>query len=141
MLEIRPANLAQVTSYRGRMVEIADDVTGVAQQLKAIDPSLVLMFADEAKTPYWTVFHREDQPDGSIEERLVLTSLDLGAHIVERVRQIDSDRYDYSAELEATDAAAKRAEEHRYSEQVGEIGERLHHALRQDLAKPTYIRD
>ncbi len=133
MLEIRPANLAQVTTYGGKMLMVSDDVTDVAKQLAEIDPDLKLLCAAEANPVYWVVRHDIDEPDGSVTEHLVLTTYDLGSHIVERVRQIASGSYDYAAELERADAKARADEEHRFSEQRGPILERLSHAVRHDL--------
>lgn len=133
MLEIRPANLAQVVDYDGRMVEVASDVTNVAVQLREIDPNLKLLFAMDAKDPYWMVRHDVPKPDGSVEEQLVLTSMDLGSHIVERVRQITGEGYDFVGELERLDAEAKKREDQKFTDQRAPILEKLEHAVRKDL--------
>lgn len=132
MLEIRPANLAQVVSYKGKMVQIADDVSGVAQQLREIDANLKLIYAAEAKPPYWIVRHDVDEPDGSVTEHLVFTSTTLEG-LVERVMRIAADDYDYAAELAATDAKAAVAEDERFAAQRAPILEKLEHAFRKDL--------
>lgn len=133
MLEIRPANLAQVVSYGGKMIAVTEDVTHVAQQLQELDPCLRLYCAAEADPMYWVVTRQVPQPDGSVNEELVNTSLDLGSHIVERLRQIDSDGYDYAAELEKQDEEARRNQEYREAERRGPILEKLAYAVRKDL--------
>lgn len=131
-IEISPANLAQVVSYEGRLVEITDDVTGVATQLREIDPDLKLVFAAEADPPYWLVRHDVAEPDGSVTEHLVFTSVTLDG-VVERVRRISADDYDYAGELEALDKQAHVAEEQRFTQERGPVLEKLAHALRKDL--------
>lgn len=135
-IEIEPATLGQVKrSSRGQLVEITQDVTNVAQQLRDIDPDLKLLF-DEVQH-FYIVRHDVARPDGSVDENLVLTSKQLGAHIVERVRQIASAGYDYVRELERMEDQARRNREHAERERRGPILEELAHALRKDLGLRT----
>jgi hypothetical protein len=131
-IEIQPATLGQVKrSSRGQLVEITQDVTNVAQRLQEIDPDLKLLF-DEDQC-FYIVRHDVARPDGSVDENLVLTSQQLGSHIVERVRQISSAGYDYVRELEQMEDAARKQRDHEVSERQGPILEQLSHALRKDL--------
>jgi hypothetical protein len=135
-IEIQPATLGQVVrSSRGNLVEVTQDVTNVAQQLKAIDENLVLLF-DEEQLFYIVQVH-VPQPDGSVKEDLVLTSQQLGSHIVQRVEQISSQGYDYVRELEQMEDAARKRRDHEVSERQGPILEKLAHALRKDLGLKT----
>jgi hypothetical protein len=133
MIEVRPAPLAQVVAYRGRKVEIDADVGDVAVRLREIHPDLRLMYAIDAEPPFWQVERHVEEPDGSTTEHLVLTSMDLGAHIVERVRYIDSGAYDFAAEAEKQDREADARLEQHFEEQRHEVLERLAHAVRKDL--------
>lgn len=132
-IEIQPASLAQVVNYRGKKVGITEDVTDVAKRLREISPDLRLFFMPESDPAYWQVERHVEQADGSVDEQLVLTSMDLGAHIVERIRQISSPDYDFVAELEHLDAKAKAKEEAHFADKRGEVLEELAHAVRTDL--------
>jgi hypothetical protein len=131
-IEIQPASLGQVKrSSRGQLVEITQDVTDVAKQLRDIDPDLHLLFNDEQG--FYIVQHHVHEPDGSVTEHVVLTAKQLGSNIVDRVRQISSDGYDYVRELEQMENQARRDREHAEREARGPILEELAHALRKDL--------
>lgn len=135
-IEIQPATLGQVVrSSKGNLVEVTQDVTNVAQQLKAIDENLVLLFDEEQL--FYLVRHDVAQPDGSVEENLVLTSQQLGGHIVQRVQQIASQGYDYVRELEQMENEARARREHEISERQGPLLEQLAFALRKDLGLKT----
>lgn len=132
-MEIRPASLAQVQQAPdGRMVVVDDDVLGIAQQLKEIDPSLCLRYSEAGE--YFVIYQ---QSDDGVHQHLILTSQDLNPQVVERVRQIGSEHYDYMKELEAQDAAVERARDHAFSEKTGEVAERLSFAIRKDLGLLT----
>jgi tRNA threonylcarbamoyladenosine modification (KEOPS) complex Cgi121 subunit len=125
-VELAPATFAQVKQARGgRMVLIEDDVLDVVGQLRQIDRSLRVRFAEEGG--YFVVYQQTD--DG---EQLVLTCQELDQRVVERVRLIGSSAYDLVADMEAADAKRESDHEASVKEQVGEIGERLFHAMRKD---------
>lgn len=127
-MEIQPASLAQVTRARsGRFVAIEDDVANVARDLQALDKTLHVRFSETAG--YFVIYQAFE--DG--KENIVLTAQELDQRIVRRVEQVMHPEYDYAAELEAQDARAQAERDHRFREQVGEIGERLFHAARKDL--------
>ena len=136
-IEVRPANLAQVVNYQGKRLLIEQDVTSVAAQLSEVDPHLRLFCAVEADPMYWTVERHVPQADGSVEEQLVLTTQDLGSHVVERVKYIGSGTYDFVRELEETNAKADAAREARFTEQLAEAGEKLAWAIRKDTGEKT----
>lgn len=131
-MELSAATLAQVRRGKdGRMVIVDDDVSNVVRDLQAIDPSLRVRFSEAAG--YFAVY--QDLGD---REHLVTTAQELDPRIVERVSELASKAYDYVAEVEQQDNAAERAKDHRLHEQVGEIGERLAHAMRKDLGMTTH---
>lgn len=133
-MEIVPATLAQVRAGRdGRRVLIEDDVLDVAQQLKAIDESLSLHWNEQGS--YFVVIHTDEKGT----ENLVLTARELDNRVIDRVRQIGSANYDFLAEVDRLDKQAERDADHRFSERTGEIGERLAHAVRQDLQAKNKI--
>lgn len=130
-MEIKPASLLQVQNAQdGRMIVIDDDVLGVARQLKEVDESLCLRYAEAGG--YFVVY--QESEDGT-EQHLVLTSQELNPQVVERVRQISSPGYDYVAELDKQDAAAERARDHAFREKTGDVAERLAFAVRKDLGQ------
>lgn len=133
-MEIVPATLAQVRAGRdGRRILIEDDVLDVATQLKAIDDSLSLHWNENGS--YFFVVHTDEKGT----ENLVLTARELDNRVVDRATQIGSAGYDYLAEVDRLDKQAERDADHRFSEQTGEVGERLAHALRQDLQAKNKI--
>lgn len=126
-MEIRPATLDQIQKGRnGKKVVITNDVGDVAKKLKEVDPTLELHYNESAQ--YFVVIQRV----GNIEH-LVTTALDLDDRIVERIKKITKPEYNYEEESIAIKKQADKDLEHRRKEQVGEIGERLAHAIRKDL--------
>jgi hypothetical protein len=132
-----PAKLAQIQQARnGRLVEIDDDVVGVARQLRDIDRSLRLRYCElpDGHDDYWLVYRLVEHPDGSAEEQMVTTAMELDARIVKRVQKIAAEDYDLVAELDRLDRESERARDHELHERNGPVAERLWHALRKDLA-------
>lgn len=128
MFEISPASLAQVVRGRGGvLMEVESDVQDIARRIKEIDSSLHLMFNE--RTGIFIVYQTLE--DGS--EHLVTTCTELDARLVERLRKVCSPQYDFAAEVERQDELVDRETERRFREQVGEVGERLAHAIRSDV--------
>lgn len=131
-VEIEPASMAQVHRTKvGRNVGIADDVLGIARQLKEIDSSLRLEY--DPGEDFFIVFQRRILPDGSEQDSLVLTAQTLDGRVLNRVREIASPGYDFIADMDRRDDAAERRRRHEFAESVGPVAERLAHALRKDL--------
>jgi hypothetical protein len=128
--EVEPATFTQMQRGRnGKMVEIDDDVGNIASDLRSIHPNLRLRFSEAGR--YFVVYMREDwQPPG--DGYLVTTAQELDQRLVDRIRRISSEGYDFAKEIDRVDGESERAQEHRRYEQVGEIAERLAHALRKD---------
>lgn len=140
-MNVEPANVNQIRAAAGgRFVEIHRDVGGVVDALKRIDAGFGVRFPLDAAEPYWHVYH--ESPDGrstelvlSVQARQNASGVweGLDMRVIERVMQIGSSSYDYVAEIDKRNQAAKRSEEQRTSEAVRERGELVAHAIRKDL--------
>lgn len=131
-IEIRPGSVAQVMATdRGKRVQVADDVQGVANALLEISDELRLYYhSDEA---FWAVEQHTPQADGSTKESLVTTALDLDHRIVARCKEVCAPGYDLAAEIERREARVQADQDHARREAIGPHAERLAFALQQDL--------
>lgn len=128
-MELQPASIAQVRQARnGANVIVTDDVGSVCQQLREIDPGLRVRYSEAGG--FFAVYHEENG-----REYLVLTAQELDARIVARVREISSPGYDYSKALQDGEERRKADHDARVNEMVGEVGERLFHAIGQDTGR------
>lgn len=133
-MDIPRASLAEVIEGRGgQTVTITEDVGDIAQRLKEIDERLVLRWNDRGE--YFQVI--EVLPDGS--ESLVTTRQVIGPELLEHVAKLGKRRITLAAEVEAIDKKAEREKDWRFEQEVGEIGERLAHAVRQDVQAKNRI--
>lgn len=128
------------------MVEISDDVGGVAADLKQIDPHLKVRFAEAGNPPFFAVYEESD--DGR-STHLVLTArayqtasgtwAGLDQRVVHRVMEIGSSTYDFAAEIVKQNTAADRAQKDRRAETLGPILEHGAFALRKDLGATNRV--
>jgi len=126
-MEIQPATLDQIVKGRnGKRHLIANDVGNIAKQLKEIDPSFELHYNE--KTSYFVVLQKIGN-----KEHMVTTAQELDGRIIQRIKEIVNPNYNYEEESIKVQKAVEKESEHRRKEQVGEIGERLAHAMRTDL--------
>ena len=130
-MDINHADLIQVQraiggKYDGCLVAIEDDVLDVARRLKEIHPSLHVYFNEVGG--YFVIY--EMCEDGT--ERLVTTVKELDGKLIKYFEMLNSESWDAVAEMERMDETAERNRKAAFAERVGEIGERLHHALRKD---------
>lgn len=131
--DIEPVPLTQVLEgYDGRMVVVDDDVAGVARDLRAIDPALVLRYAERGG--HFLVVQVLDE-DGRHSEHLVTTAQECDQRLVDRVRKITHPSYDLVAELQRVDAEGQHAREQNgpIATALAERGDELAFALRRDL--------
>jgi hypothetical protein len=129
-IEIEPGSVAQVKrALSGRLVFVPDDVCNVVRDLQRIDRRFRVQAAEDLSL--YIVFLEES--DGS--QQLVTNARHLDQRLVKRIQEIADERYDFVAELDRVEAAADRAFEARQREQIGDLGERLAHALRKDLGR------
>jgi hypothetical protein len=126
---LRRATIAQVRAGRGgRLVEVDDDIFDLAKRLHEIDTSLGLDWNDAGG------YFRVTQALENGQTHVVLTCQELTPEVIERVRLVVSTGYDLVGELDRLDRERERESARRLSEKTGVLGERLHHALRKDLA-------
>ena len=123
------------------MVEVEDDVQNVVNDLARINHHFRVRWSEAGQyfVVYWKPDHEEE---GS--GYLVTTAQELDGRLVRLVEQIhyrvinDPD-YDLGAEIEANHDAADAERDRQFTEQAGEMYERLAHALRQDLGVKNQI--
>ncbi len=134
-MEIRPATLTQLNLGRGgQLIEIDDDVQGVANALHEIDPHIRLRFSERGG--YFVVYWKPD----AVEEGdgyLIFTAQDLDHRIVQQMREhyhrCLQPGYSLADELDKAEAQAKAELDYERDEEYGEVAERLAHAMRSDL--------
>jgi hypothetical protein len=151
-VDVEPATVDQVMrAADGRWVLIDADASSVAADLRAIDPSLKVRFAENGRPPFWAVYSETTDGDGRVSQHLVLTQkahqtrsgtwTGLDDRIVERVRRIDSHgtgRYDYVAELERETHARPERARKEFAEKTGDGGERMAFDIRRELGLGNY---
>lgn len=134
-MEIKPASLTQLSRGReGQMIEIDDDVQGVANALNEIDSHICLRFSEAGGyfVAYWKPEGGEDG-DGY----LITTAQELDHRLVKKVERIyhecSQPGYSYAAALDKAEEAAKAERDYEEAEKLGPVLEQLSHAMRKDL--------
>jgi hypothetical protein len=132
-MEIRPASLAQITRARGgQLVQIDDDVQGVATALAEIDPHLRLRFSEAGG--YFVVYYLPDQWEEG-EGYEITKAQDLDHRLVHHVREVwhrcQQPGYSFAAELDAAEDKARADADYAFEQENGELMERMAHALRE----------
>jgi len=130
-MDIEHADLIQVQRaiggrHAGALVTIENDVLDVVRRLKEIDPHLGVYWNEVGE--YFVIYEMCD--DGA--ERLVTTVKELDPKLISYFERLAHESWDVVAEMEKMDDLAEKDKKYRFAERVGEIGERLHHALRKD---------
>ena len=131
--KIEPASIDQIKQGRkGKTHVLTRDAGGIAEGLKRIDPALNLRYSEGGD--YYVVYHEDPVTH---RQYLVSTYQTLDARIVEDIERIAHENqqpgYNYADALEKANAEADKARDAAFSEQIGDAGERLKHALRNDL--------
>lgn len=130
-MEVQPATLPQIQKgRRGRVVFIDNDALGVAKQLREIHDSLRLAWNEFGE--YFVVYQQLD--DGT--EHMVTTAQTADARLVKRIQKIASSQYNFPEEVDRLDKQAKKEADYKFSQQIGEIAERVAHAVRKDMSTP-----
>ena len=127
------AGRLQLTDTR-ELVEVEDDVLGVVESLKRIDRGLRMFYNRSAGV--FVLYYTGLNLDGQLVEELVGAYQELDQRIIELVSRLDQTgrgRYDLMAELDKLERERDAEQDARFSEQVGDAGERLRHSLRADL--------
>lgn len=134
-MDIEPATVDQVLRGRdGRYYEISGDVGGVVADLKQIDSHLGVRLSETGQ--HWVVYHQPDERT----THLITTAkayqgatgvwLGLDKRLVERIRKIGSDSYDFVAEVDRINQEADRRKEQRKQEKIEDASERAVSELR-----------
>lgn len=133
-MDISPASALQVMDS-GDLIEIDDDILGVARDLREVDPELKLRYSEDRDV--WIVYQERRHPiTNELQMRQLVTTCKsplMPAALLERVRKVASESYDLVAEVERVEKRSKRAHAHKQREERGPALERLAHALRKDL--------
>lgn len=136
-LDLEPprATLGQLQlTNKLEMVPIESDVLGVVERLKSIDSGLKMYF--DFGQEIFVLYHEGLNEQGHVVERLVGAYKELDQRIINLIERIDAQgrgRVNLSEELEKLERERDAEQRHRQMERVGELGERLRHALRDDL--------
>src|SRR5436190_12343687 len=123
---------------RGTVVFIDDDALGVAKQLEEMkfpEGYGKLRLAWNEFQESFTVIQVKD--DGS--EHIVTFAEQADGRLVDRVRRITHPSYNFAQELEAIDAQADKERDWLFSQRVGDLAERLAHAVRKDTQTKNRI--
>lgn len=145
---LSPARLDQFVETRNRQVIVDADSCAVVKDLQEIDKSLGVRFVDGPE-PYFAVIQTIEHGDGRVDQQLVTTAqayptafgtyTGLDERIVERVRKVSHESYDFMAEAEKNkkdwDESMRKARE----EKLGEMGEMAAHAVRKDLGSQSRV--
>lgn len=81
---------------------------------------------------YFVVYQQLD--DGT--EHMVTTAQTADARLVKRIQKIASSQYNFPEEVDRLDKQAKKEADYKFSQQIGEIAERVAHAVRKDMSTP-----
>ncbi len=137
-MEINPiaADLEQLIRGKdGRMIQIENDVQGIAADLRRIDSHFRLRWSERGE--YFVVYWRPDGADEG-DGYMVTTAKELDKRLVKRVeeihhRVINDPAYNVAVEADKFDAEKKAHAEYEREQKMGEKHEKLRHALRKDL--------
>lgn len=121
-----------------QMIRVEGDVLGVVERLKRIDTGLTLLFdkQQEIYVLYWEGFREDEHGVIGYHEDLVGAYKQLDQRIVNLIERIDGQgrgRVDLQRELDRLERQKDAENDRRESERMGEMGEKLRFALRQDL--------
>lgn len=134
-VEIRPASLAQITKARdGQLVQVDDDVQGIANALHEIDHHLRLRFSEAGE--YFVAYWKPDEWEEG-DGYAIFTAQDLDHRIVHHMRGVyhrcQQPGYSFAQELERAEEKAEAEQDHNWEQQHGEMYEKLAFAMREDL--------
>lgn len=129
MSRFRSAKRGQSFRHANRLLAIENDVLSIKFEVERRWPELEICY-DEVDSQWVVIEHCADGID-----RLVFTCHELDQRIIDRLYQADQRAPDYSDFLDRIDnanAEVERDKERRFSDQIGDFGERFVHALRKD---------
>lgn len=111
-----------MTDVKKRLVEMGEgvlveaDVLRIVEKIRQYDDNLIVKYADPEKCDYrdapYAIF--ELCPDGM--ERLVFSVWELDDRVIERLYAADTSRHNIQAQIDHTNAIARKAEYQRFQE-------------------------
>lgn len=130
-----PAGMAQLAKARsGKLIEVSDDVAGVARGLSEIDHHIRLRYSEAGE--YYVVYWKPDEWEQG-QGYLIFTAQDLDHRIVHKMREVywrcQRENYSLADELERQEDQQTKEADHRFAEDHGEIFQKLAFAMRKDL--------
>lgn len=123
---------------RGVVVFIDDDALGIAKQIAEMqfpEGYGKLRLAWNEFSEEFVVIQVKDNG----EEFFVTKAKEADGRLLKRIREITNPSYDYAADLERIDRLADARREWDFAQRVGEISERLAHAVRKDIQAKNRI--
>jgi hypothetical protein len=123
---------------RGTVVFVDDDALGVAKELEEMkfpEGYGKLRLAWNEFRESFVVIQVKD--DGS--EHIVTAAKQADGRLIDRVRRITHPSYNFAQELETIDAQADKERDWLFSQRVGDLAERLAHAVRKDTQAKNRI--
>lgn len=135
--ELEPIALQQLhRGAKGNMIEVDADVLNVVKDIKQIDTTLHVRWSQAGE--YFVIYCREphDPPGRGYS---VLHTPILDQRVVELLQKAAWEQrqegYSLADVLDKKDKEADKAQEYKFSQQIGERAEQLAYALRHDLGK------
>jgi hypothetical protein len=122
-----PPGVSYVDAFRG-LVTIEDDVLGVKRQIEERWPSLEVAF-DKDRLVWMIIEH------GDTRHSLVFETSTLDGRVIERIEKADQqspNSIDFLDAMDKVNEEIERDRDRRFSDQIGDFGERFLHALKQD---------
>lgn len=147
-MNVEPATISQIRfDDEGRLVEISADAGGVVDNLRRIDAGFRVRLNQQGGSwLIWHEWHEGCAHNGEGNEGssyLVNTAhayqgvtgawMGLDDRLVERMRQIGSEDYDFVGELDRQRAGREKVNAEKREEAWGDLAEKGAHALRKDL--------
>lgn len=115
------------------MVQIDDDVQGVANALHEIDPHIRLRYSEAGE--YYVVYWLPDEWEEG-DGYLIFTATELDHRIAHHMQEVywrcQRPGYSFAEEIDKQEDKRKADEDHEWDEKHGELHERLAHALQKD---------
>lgn len=127
--------LSYFDANRNRLITEGPDVLDVKREILARWGDVLEVYFDTWQEEWVIVEKCQDGVD-----RLVLKTKQLNQQVIDKLHRIDQAAHvqgDLNRTYELEDDKAKKDDEHRLSEVIGENAERLYFALRKDEVLPT----
>lgn len=128
--DIQPLPIDQVVvALNGNRILVDGEVGEYAQRLQEIEASLNLRIG--AQGGY--IVYQEYERGGRTKRHLCASYTELGERVLSDARRYTNPNYDVAAEQDKIESRLRAEAARAEHERVGEMAERLHHAIRKDL--------